>query len=345
MIFSYRTRQFLKRASVVLLYILLVAVVLAFCLLLWLRRFIVYTPEGARLDFSVSQTPSVGALPQNPNRDNVSIEYMDDQEDVPLLPGETQPTLPPEEDSPMSGYYIDANALKDIAQVREQLEALPAGTPVMLDVKNARGYFFYSSAYGQTSSSYDIAQIDELIRYLVESDLYVIARFPALRDYNYALNHINYGLSAGSYLWTDSSNIYWLDPTKDGTLTYLIQIIKELRTLGFDEVVLQNFYVPEAEKIVFSGDRQQVINETAQALVTACMTDTFTVSFVAQSPAMQLPEGRSRLYLMDISAADVEDILTQMNVPNLETDVVIIAQSYDTRYNICSTLHPLSQAH
>ena len=345
MIFSYRTRQFLKRASVVLLYILLMAVVLAFCLLLWLRRFIVYTPGGARLDFSVSQTPSVGTLPQNPDRDKVSIEYMDDQEDVPLLPGETQPTPPPAEDAPMEGYYIDANALKDISQVREQLEALPAGTPVMLDVKNARGYFFYSSAYGQTSSSYDIAQIDELIRYLAESDLYVIARFPALRDYNYALNHINYGLSAGSYLWTDSSNIYWLDPTKDGTLTYLIQIIKELRTLGFDEVVLQNFYVPEAEKIVFSGDRQQVINETAQALVTACMTDTFTVSFVAQSPAMQLPEGRSRLYLMDISAADVKDILAQMNVPNWETDVVIIAQSYDTRYNICSTLHPLSQAH
>ena len=345
MIFSYRTRQFLKRASVVLLYILLVAVVLAFCLLLWLRRFIVYTPEGARLDFSLSQLDLAGSLPQAPDRDKVSVEYIDDEKDTPLLPDETQPTLPPEEDSRMAGYYIDANALKDIALVREQLESLPAGTPVMLDVKNASGYFFYSSAYGQTSSSYDIAQIDELIRYLVESDLYVIARFPALRDYNYALSHIDYGLSAGTYLWVDSDKIYWLDPTKDGTLTYLIQIIKELRTLGFDEVVLQNFYVPESEKIIFSDDRQQVINQTAQALVTACRAEGFTISFVAQSPAMQMPESHSRLYLMDVSAADVEDILAQMNVPNWETDVVIIAQSYDTRYDICSTLRPLSQAH
>ena len=54
MIFSYRTRQLTKRISTVLLYVLLISVVLIFCLLLWLQRYLVYTPEGAHLDFSVN---------------------------------------------------------------------------------------------------------------------------------------------------------------------------------------------------------------------------------------------------------------------------------------------------
>lgn len=349
MIFSYRTRQFLKHFSAVVLYIILAAVVLAFCLLLWIQRFLVYTPEGARLDFSIRQNDVSGALPQAPLRDKVSIEYADGKEDdTPQQPDATTPDASPEDPAArLVGYYVELSALEeDISSVRAQLETLPAGTPVLLDVKHYMGTFYYTSAYGKPTSLFDVAQMDELISYLVESDLYVIAKLPAFRDYRYALDHTSYGLATPKgYLWVDANHIYWLDPTKDGTLTFLIQVIKELRTMGFDEVVLQDFYVPESENIQFTADRQQVINETAQSLVTACATDSFTVSFVAQSPTMQIPESRSRLYLMNVSAADAEAVLAQMNVPNRETDVVIIAQSYDTRYDICSTLHPLSQAH
>lgn len=350
MIFSYRTRQLTKRISTVLLYVLLISVVLIFCLLLWLQRYLVYTPEGAHLDFSVNLEKVPGNLPQAPNPDRVTIDFGKGNEDLPDDPQPDDPTpeLPP--DTPQTrwdGYYIPPEALQnDIAAVRAQLEALPAGTPVLLDVVSHFGNFYYSSAYGNTSTAYNIPAMDALLRYLAESELYVIAKFPALRNYNYALNHTAYGLATEKgYLWTDAQHIYWLDPTKDGTLTYLIQVIKELRTLGFDEVVLQDFYVPEGETIKFSGQRQQVIDDTAQSLVTACATDSFTVSFVAQSPSMRIPESRSRLYLMDVPAADVGDFLAQMQVEHKETDVVIIAQSYDTRYDICSTLHPLDQAH
>lgn len=350
MIFSYRTRQFTKRISTVLLYVLLIAVVLVFCLLLWLQRYLVYTPEGARLDFSVSLEKKPGNLPQAPTPNRVTIAFGKENEETPDDPRPDDPTpeLPPEiSETRWAGYYIDPEALKaDVSAVRAQLEALPAGTPVLLDVKSYWGNFYYSSAYGNTSTAYNIPEMDALLRYLVDSDLYVIAKLPALRDYNYALAHTSCGLlTEKGYVWQDAQRIYWLDPTKDGTLTFLIQIIKELRTMGFDEVVLQDFYVPEGETIKFSGDRQQIIDETAQALVTACATDSFTVSFVAQSPTMRLPESRSRLYLMDVPAADAADFLAQMQVSNKETDVVIIAQSYDTRYDICSTLHPLDQAH
>jgi len=344
MIFSYRTRQFLKRLFVVLVYIALAAVALAFCLLLWLQRFIVYTPDGAKLMFDLPAVTAPGATPQAPQNGKVDIEYVgEEKEEIP-----DDPTVEVPKKEKMKGYYIEPQLLqqKDLTEVYSLLEALPAGTPVMLDVKSTGGYFFYSSEFGSTSTAYDIAQMDALIAYLAESELYVIAKLPGLCDYDYAVKHPLCGIQdKRGYVWLDSSRKYWLDPSKERTMTYLIQVIKELRGLGFDEVVLQNFSIPESENIDFKLERQPLLNETAQSLVLACATEEFTVAFVADTPALQMPESRSRLYLMNVPGADVEEMLSQMLVNDPETDVVIIAQSYDTRYEICGTLHPLSQAH
>ena len=138
MIFSYRTRQFTKRISTVLLYVLLIAVVLVFCLLLWLQRYLVYTPEGVRLDFSVSLEKKPGNLPQAPTPNRVTIAFGKENEETPDDPRPDDPTpeLPPEiSETRWAGYYIDPEALKaDVSAVRAQLEALPAGTPVSMNL-------------------------------------------------------------------------------------------------------------------------------------------------------------------------------------------------------------------
>ena len=48
---------------------------------------------------------------------------------------------------------------------------------------------------------------------------------------------------------------------------------------------------------------------------------------------------------MHVAAADVEQLLNQLAIEHPETELVIIAESFDTRYDVCGTLHPLSQAH
>lgn len=342
MLFSYRARQRWKRLFNVLLYVILALIVLAVCLLIWVQRFLVYTPEGVRLDFSPTRPPAVGTVPTAPENTKVSIEYISPEEP------EEDPDLPLPEEERLAGYYIEASALQedDFTPIYEQLAALPAGTPVMMDVRSIRGNYYYSSAYGNVSILYDAEKMDALIRYLADGDFYLIARFPSLREQSYATKNPLLGIQhVNGYVWADADGIYWIDPTKDSVITHLIQVIKELRGLGFDEVVLQDFTIPESENIVFKKDRQEVLNTTAQALVTACTTDRFTLSFVAQSSALQLPEGRCRLYLMNVPAAEVEAIVAQFAVSNPATELVIIADSFDTRYEICGTLHPLSQAH
>lgn len=337
MIFSYRTRQFLRRALVVLLVLALLLAIALVCFAVWLRRFIIYTPEGARLDWTISDSTVPAKRPTAPEKLEISVEFA----------GQGDQPLQPEREMRLSGYYIDTSRMKsDMESLRQQLAQLPAGTAVMLDVKSAWGYFYYTTTLGPASESFILAEVDALIAQLVNSDLYVIARMPALRDYEFALNNQSCGLHIKKgYLWADENNYYWLDPTSEGTMTHLIQLTKELRDLGFDEVVFQDFYVPESTKIVFETDRKEAIEAAAQTLVTSCATDRFTVSFVGYTPDLKLPEDNCRLYLANVAAVDVEDILAQVTIADTLHNVVFLAQTNDTRYDVCGALRPLDLAH
>lgn len=336
MILSYKARQFLRRFALLLLVLALLTAIALLVGSVWLRRFVVYTPDGVRLDFQ-QVTPPEGVEAVRPSGVTVPIVY----------PDADQTTPEQQEQQPLVGYYITAEQMRtDLEGLRQQIAQLPAGTAIMLDVKNFWGYFFYTTALGPGSDSFILAQIDSFIAELTRSELYVIARLPAFRDYEYGLNNIPSGLAtAKGYLWTDEKGCYWLDPTDDGTLTYLIQITKELRTLGFDEVVFQDFYVPESNKIAFDADRKEAVEAAAATLVTSCATDAFAVSFVAYRPDLVLPEGNCRLYLTGVAAAEVADVLAQTVVENRLLSVVFLAETNDTRYDVCGTLRPLELAH
>lgn len=340
MIFSYRTRQILKNIAVVLLMILLVLALVLMCWFLWLERFVVYTrDQGAILDFGLSADfgPGEQAVPPEPE-DPVSIYYNEGENTLNTSTELTQ----------MAGYYVDAATLEeDLDAVRTQLRSLPSGTPVLVDVKSIYGNFFYSSNVSdKRNSALDTAAMDELIKLMEANGLYAIARIPALRDYYYGLNHVPDGLPLpGGYLWMDEDYCYWLNPASEGTMTYLVQIITELRGLGFDEVVLCDFYFPDEDDIVFSGDKDQAIATAAQTLVTACATEKFAVSFVGQDPAFPLPEGRSRLYLEGVAAASAAGVAQQTGLADPAVNLVFLTEVHDTRFDVYSVLRPLSAAH
>jgi hypothetical protein len=337
MILSYKVRQFLRRLLVFLLVAALL-VVLALALgSIWLRRFVIYTPQGAVLNMDRPGAGSPGVVPTRPDRLEVNIVY----------PQETMSEVRNPHTSRVDGYYITAEQMQaDLPGLRRQIAQLPAGTAIMLDVKSFWGYFYYSSSLGPGSENFILSEVDHFIGELTASELYVIARLPALRDYEYALANVSSGLAtANGYLWADEKNCYWLDPTDDGTLTYLIQITKELRDLGFDEVVFQDFYIPQSGSIAFDADRKEAVESAAATLVTACATERFTVSFFAYRTDLMLPQPGCRLYLTDVAAVEVQDVLAQVTVGDRARGVVFLAQTNDTRYNVCGALRPLELAH
>lgn len=336
---SYRARQTLKRIGIIALVALLVATLVGALWFIWLERFVIYTRDsGAIFDKTITEEFPAGGLAQKKEETAVSIYYNEGENTIQTSHELTQ----------LVGYYADTAALEEgVGTVLEQVKALPISTPVMLDVKSPKGAFFYSSSVSTKRDSYiDTATMDQLIAYLNDNQMYAIARLPALRDYEYGLNHVSDGLpTSGGYLWADDDYCYWLNPSSQGTITYLISIVSELKALGFDEVVFEEFYFPETDKIVFNGDKEQAIATAAHTLLTACSTESFAVSFVGQTPTFPLPEGRSRLYIESANAAQAEAIALQTGLANPAINLVFLTEVHDTRFNAFGVLRPLDAAH
>lgn len=338
MTIPYRTRQILKRVALCALAVLLIAALFLSIWFVWLKRYVIYTSEGAKLDFSLGAFTQGQVAERPAPQETVSIYYNEGENAV-----ETSTEL-----TQMTGYYIEAAAMQeDMDAVISQVRQLAAGTPVMVDVKNIYGSFYYSSnVCDQRASSVDTEKMDELIKLLGTKDVYTIARLPALRDYYYGLHHVPDGLPLpGGYLWMDDDSCYWLDPTSEGTVTYLVQIVTELKNLGFDEVVFYDFRFPDTQSIIFDGDRDEALKQTAQTLVKTCSNDRFAVSFVGSDAAFPLPEGRSRLYLENAAAADAANIAIQTGLTDPDIRLVFLTENHDTRFDAYSVLRPLSAAH
>ncbi len=332
----YRVRRTAKRLSIAVMAVLLIVALVLLCWLLWLNRYVVYTRDGVRLDFSLSLKFPEGQLAQPPEPgETVDIYYNEGENEV--EPESTELTQ-------LAGVYITGEMLaSDFSAVESQLRKLPAGTPVMVDVKNIRGDFYYSSTLGKNSQSIDPASMDALIATARQKDLYLIARAASLRDYWFGLENVNCGIFNPNRmsLWMDADRCYWLNPNTEGTLTYLVQIITELRSLGFDEVVLSDFRFPDTDAIYFEGDRDEAINATAKSLVNICSTDTFAVSFANNSETFALPEGRSRLFLENISAADAALLAQQSGLADPNIRLVFLTDLMDTRFEEYGVLRPI----
>ena len=336
----YRTQRMLQRAGVIFLICLMLFIIAWFCSVVFLERHVVYTREGAMLDLSVSANDIIGEVAKPPvGSTDISI-YYNEGDDAINMSNELQQ---------LDGYFIDIEELKtNIAGAWDLLEELNANTPIMIDLKGGYGSAYYSSTLPGiiTSAEVSVASVDELIGFMNEQNFYTIARISAFRDYNYGLNHVSSGLMHvnGLGLWPDEGHCYWLDPTKDDTISWIVSIIKEIKNMGFDEVVLTDFRFPDTDKIRFDGDKAAALVEAANKLIKECADNDFTVSFQVPSYEFALPEGRTRMYLEKVAATNVGMVSTKVSefVPDPQVRLVFIAETNDTRFNAFGCLRPIT---
>ena len=337
---TFTTKRKLQRAGLAALIILLVSILVWFCWVIWLERFMVYSAEGATLNFEAGYAGK-GEVAVAPNLEETVSIYINEGSNAVNTSTEL---------TGINGYYIDADALtQDFATVKANINTLPAGTAVMIEMKNIWGSFFYSSnlADATLSTKLDTKTVDALIQELNSKNLYTIAMIPAFRERYYCLLDSSYA-SAGlaqkgkAYLWSDNESCYWLNPSSTRALNWIISIIQECKSLGFDEVVLTEFRFPSTNQISFTGDQAEALASAASTLVTTCATETFAVSFMSDDSAFQIPEGRTRLYLENISAKTVDALASTVQVPNTITNLVFVATTNDTRFDAYSALKPIT---
>ena len=275
----------------------------------------------------------------------------DVQETVPILfeVPEEEVIIPVKKEQSLGFYADEETLINKMDMVMSQVDLLKKGSKVMLDVKDSFGRLFYTSAINTDQScDVNIAQMDALIQKLNEKEIYLIARLPAFRDRHQGLTNTNDGLfsSEGPWLWIDDNRCYWMDPTKKGTLDHLIKIVNELKSLGFDEVVFDDFHFPDTDpaNLQFSGDKLQAINNAAVTLMEACSSKDFYVSFMWEIEGLVLPKGHGRLYVADVSAADAEAVAQASGVTNPAINLIFLTPYHDTRFNDYSVMRPIESA-
>ena len=338
MIVSFRTSMRLKRLVKVLL--ALVALTLAGLLiwLLWLDRYVVYGRERVWLDFSRSSRDLVGEVVEEKEPEPpISIYYNEGDN---LLMTNTEMVR-------LSGYYVDASMLsKDFDGVVNTIRRLPPGTPVMLEVKDDKGRFFYNTGLGENHKSIDPNKMDALIRELCSGDLYAIARFPAYKEYLYPLENVNHGLSStkGPYLYWDPDRCYWLNPANNGAMAFLMSEITEVKNLGFDEIVLADFRFPNTNEIIFKGDKTETLNTVAKTLSDTYGSEHFVLSFEVTDTAFQLPAERCRIYKIGFLAEQVKKVAEETGLENPEIQVVFTTELLDTRFDAYGVMRPITSA-
>lgn len=335
---TYRTRRRLHRLGTVLGWTLIGLILVWICWFFWLERYVVYSADGAELRLNEPYTFEGGVIAEPPEEATVAIHYNEGDDKV-----NTSSEL-----GHLSGSYATTSMLLDsVEAVDAAIQQLPGGSAVMLDLKSIYGNFYYNThiSGAPVADQIDSAAVDKLIRHLANSDYYLIARIPAFRDRAYGLENTSCGLpTSRGYLWSDDNSCYWLDPTSSGTLTYLISIANELRELGFDEVVFCEFRFPDTNEIVFNSSlsKDEALAQAANILVSSCATEQFAVSFESSLETFPLPEGRTRLYLTDVSAVKAQAVLDASTVPVKESQLVFLTETYDTRFDIASVMRLLA---
>lgn len=335
---SYRNKMRIKKALKALI---LTALILAVCfvfLLIFMQRYVVYSSDGAHLDFSRTSLD----IPLNQSQDtgkpaggirDVEIVYPDDVE---AADGKLKQ---------LNGVYVTVEMLRSNPQlVLEEIKALDNTNAILIDVKDNSGNFYYSTNIAGAPKANTTA-LDELIAYLTRNGYPMIARIPSFADSSFALEHPDYALSIdGGALWVDEAGSYWLNPELPTVLSYQEQICKELSSMGFQEVVFDDFFFPTSGSIVYTSNltRAELITAAARELESAFTGSNLTISFCTTDTAFPVDSANGRIYIPDASGANVDRIIASMSntVANPSAQVVFLSDSRDTRFEAYGTLRP-----
>ena len=229
----------------------------------------------------------------------------------------------------------------------EALAAAGDDNAVLLDVKSPLGNFYYSTdiADAQTADA-DIAACDALIKELTETpDLIVIARVPAFSDPNFVAKHYSSALTTTSGdLWMDERRCYWLRPDSLDARSYLAAIALELDARGFDEVLFDNFTVPDDSSIAWDAEAitQVAASEDCAETLGANLTGS-SIRLALGTTVPSVAQYASRVYITTEKANDVMTVTEDMAevLPDPSTQLVFITTSHDTRFDASGVIRPL----
>ena len=315
---TYRNKLRLRRFLIILAIVLLALVIVGLIGFSYLGRYVVYTEDGAHFSFH-SQAPSAPEAEQAaaPVESPVLVTGSSIREQSILEDGSSTSL----QDSEVKGLLVDYVTLSDPTAVSAVDLSTGAYNTLVLEMR-AGG-----------SAILDTDAVRQLISRAKSAQMHLVALMSCLNDSAYALSHTDEALAiSGGALWTNSAGSYWLDPTNADVQDYLVGMINQLETMGFQEVILNNFSFPTTDEIVYSSDstRESMLQDAYKALENKVGLDC-TLGLLIKDPesghqAFDLAE-HLYVYYSDGSS------LKQYVDDHPDTYLVFLTSSHDTRFD------------
>ena len=341
-IFTYRNKRAVRKTARILGCILLALALLVIGRVLYVQRYVTYTPDGVRLDYD-QHLDYTGQDAAEPDPAEYPFETVLDA--VSETDGEA------EKQTRLDGYSISTTMLVNgVDQVRDALRSVDGYNAIILDVKSIYGNFYYSTELtgAPKADALDITEVDKLISELTgRSDLIVIARVPAFSDRRYALEHQSEGLPIwNGALWEGDDVCYWLNPYSNNVQGYLTSIAIELSQRGFDGVLFDDFYFPDSDRIMWNATitRDEAVLDAAANIADSLYG--YGIEVLFGSAPTGAAAYADRVCVTTDAAEDVNAIVEELS-PSLTdpaAQIVFLTSSRDTRFAACGVIRPLIES-
>lgn len=252
---TYRNKLLLKRGAVVLGIVVLILIVALLIGYSYLGRFVVYTENSAYFSFNgdpnaTAETAPSATAPVSPvlvTGASILEEEVLGEERRPLLAADAVKGILLDYDTLSDGSTLNSVEISDDSVNTLVLEMRKSGTGILTN-----------------------APVLDLIDRAVKQDVRLVAMISCLDDSSYAQSHTDNSLKiSGEALWMSAEGTYWLDPASKEVQEYLISMIDTLVDMGFDEVILNQFYIPDSSMIIYAtGDstREDILMDAYEAI-------------------------------------------------------------------------------
>ena len=333
-VLTYSAKLRLKKGLWIAGIVLAALLVLFVGRIIYLQRYVVYDENGVHLDYSGEVSAGKDKTETVPTG-----EFILEQESAAgeSIEAPTEGRLPA-----LSGLYFTASQLMDETTHNVIPASLDNVNALMLDMKTATGRYLYATALDGTEKA-DVDLTPLITELAKRPNLTLIAKIPAFRDSAHALTDFSQALPiAGGALWMDHSGSYWLDPAGADVPGYLVAQARELFSMGFDEIVFDDFTFPSSTNIRYgrSIPGTEATFLAAQTISEQMSLQEIPVSFITEDTDILALSSRAFISaetgdLVSELVRQYADIFTQS-----DSQLVFLTTSRDTRFETYSVLSP-----
>lgn len=254
----YRGRRKYRTVLAVLFSVVAILIAAAVVLFYSLQKYIVYDKDSLSLvlPFMTADAAGIGTDGGDapPSGSDIVADLIIEEpnfDDVATDAGENLTEL--------RAYFVPAG---EVTAERLTLYASTIGDEegdaLVLEMKPVGGQLSWASD-SRTAASFGTVGTEDLgdaIAALKAENVYLVAQLSCFADELMGTRNAPVALRyADGTPYIDSDGKYWLDPYNRSVRQYIIELMRELEGMGFDEVLLTDFRHPEqAEGIIYSQD-------------------------------------------------------------------------------------------